>query len=190
MGMRLIITEEEKQRIKNLYEDIVDTEESVETVPTNIVIGDSQTPYVDAATTKASRISTTGGKSSLWLGGMGVNWLKDAVNSYPTVNNNVKNVVTVIGTNGDFGKVFGASEDIAGLFAAIHTKFPNATILVVQGSWGWGKMRSTEQDVRTYYKKYSDLGGILIEPPIGNVEPHGSRPVYTTIGAAIDAAIG
>ena len=190
MGMRLIITEEEKQRIKNLYEDIVDTEESVETVPTNIVIGDSQTPYVDAATTKASRISTTGGKSSLWLGGMGVNWLRDAVNSYPTVNKNVKNVVTVIGTNGDFGKVFGASEDIAGLFAAIHTKFPNARILVVQGSWGWGKMRSTEKDVRSYYKKYSDLGGILIEPPIGNVEPHGPRPVYTTIGAAIDAAIG
>lgn len=185
MGKRILISEEERRRILRLYEDV----ESTTVVPENIIIGDSQTPYVDNATTKASRISSAGGASSLWLGGMGVNWLKDAVNSYPTISRNVKNVITVIGTNGDFGKVFGASEDIAGLFAAIKSKFPNASILVVQGSWGWGKLRSTEQDVRDYYKKYSDLGGILIEPPIGNVEPHGDRPIYSEIGSVIDSII-
>jgi hypothetical protein len=76
------------------------------------------------------------------------------------------------------------------LFAAIGEKFPNTRILVVQGSWGWGGLaRTTEKQVRDYYKQYKELGGILIEPPIGNIEPHGNNPVYQKIGSAIDSMI-
>jgi hypothetical protein len=188
MGKPFILNEQERQRIKLLYEDSVESQTKVPVIPRNIIIGDSQAPYVDNATSKASRIGTTGGVESLWKGGMGVNWLKDAVNAYPYVNEDVENVITVIGTNGNFGKVF--NDDVSGLFAAIGEKFPNTRILVVQGSWGWGGLaRTTEKQVRDYYKQYRDLGGILIEPPIGNIEPHGNNPVYQKIGSSIDSMI-
>lgn len=165
------------------YED-----EYISTIPKNIIIGDSQTPYVDMNTTKASTISPTGGEEALWLGGMGVPWLINALKKYPRVEKSVEYVITVIGTNGNFGSVF--NESISELFKEIKNKFPNAKILVVQGSWGWGGLKNTtEKKVRDYYKKFEKEGGILIEPPIGNVEPHSNQPVYKKIGAAIDAEI-
>lgn len=163
--------------------------ESTSTIPKNIIIGDSQTPYVDMNTTKASTISSVGGESSLWLGGMGVPWLINALNNYPKAEKNVENVITVIGTNGNYGSVF--NESIPSLFSAIKNKFPNAKVLVVQGSWGWGGLKNTtEKKVRDYYTKFEKEGGKLIEPPIGNIEPHSNQPVYKKIGAAIDAEIG
>jgi hypothetical protein len=46
-----------------------------------------------------------------------------------------------------------------------------------------------EKDVRLYYKKYSKLGATLIEPPIGNNEPHGDIPIYKEIARAIDSKL-
>ena len=179
--------EDEESEDKNIDSEKLDKDES-SLVPEHIIIGDSQTPYVDMNTSKASRLSTTGGKSSLWLGGMGVPWLINALNDYPKVEKNVKTVVTVIGTNGNFGKVF--NDDIPELFSSIKEKFPNAKILVVQGSWGWGGLKNTtEEQVRNYYKKFKNEGGIIIEPPIGNVEPHSNLPIYEKIGKAIDGKI-
>ena len=100
MGKPFILNEQERQRIKLLYEDSVESQSKVPAIPRNIIIGDSQTPYVDNATSKASRIGTASGVQSLWKGGMGVNWLKDAVNAYPYVNEDVENVITVI--DGEF----------------------------------------------------------------------------------------
>ena len=37
----------------------------------NIIIGDSQSPYVDWGSQSFNLISPTGGQSSLWLGGIG-----------------------------------------------------------------------------------------------------------------------
>lgn len=179
--------EDEESEDKNIDSEKLDKDES-SLVPEHIIIGDSQTPYVDMNTSKASRLSTTGGKSSLWLGGMGVPWLINALNDYPKVEKNVKTVVTVIGTNGNFGKVF--NDDIPELFSSIKEKFPNAKILVVQGSWGWGGLKNTtEEQVRNYYKKFKNEGGIIIEPPIGNVEPHSNLPIYEKIGKSIDGKI-
>lgn len=184
--------DEEQDDKTNSTKKKIDIEKSTKvelgSVPDHIIIGDSQTPYVDMNTSKASRISTTGGKSSLWLGGMGVPWLINALNDYPTIEKNVKTVVTVIGTNGNFGKVF--NDNIPALFSSIREKFPNAKILVVQGSWGWGGLKNTtEEQVRNYYKKFKNQGGIIIEPPIGNVEPHSNLPIYEKIGKAIDSKI-
>jgi len=176
------------RRVMSEMEDTYYDVEETNTIPTNILIGDSQTPYVDMNTSKASRISSVGGESSLWLGGMGVPWLIGALNKYPKVEKSVKNVITVIGTNGNFGKVF--NDDIGALFSAIKSKFPKANILVVQGSWGWGGLKNTtEQQVRRYYKKFENLGGTLIEPPIGNIEPHQDHPNYAKIGAVLDSIL-
>ncbi len=167
--------------------DSGETAPSSNGTPNNIIIGDSQTPYVDMNTSKAQRISNTGGKKSLWLGGMGVNWLRDAVKAYP-VSENVKNVVICIGTNGGFGKYL--NDDITGLFDAIRKTFPNAKTYAVQGSWGWGGLKGiTIDDVKSYYDKYRRLGATIIEPPIGAIEPHGNKPIYKEIGASIDSKL-
>ena len=143
----------------------------------NIIIGDSQTPYVAKQSSKVKMVS------ALQQGGKGVNWLRDQVAEYP-LSANIKNVVLCIGTNGGYG----GSGDERGLFAALKDTFPNAKIYAVQGSWGWGGVsKYNEQQVRKYYQdEYASRGATLINPPIGNIEPHGHKPVYKKIGAAID----
>ena len=154
--------------------------------PKNIIIGDSQTPYVDKNTSKAEMISGPEGENTLHQGSTTVNWLRDSVKKYPN-SPEVENVILCTGTNGGFGNF---QNDIDGLFSAVKTTFPNAKIYAVQGSWGWGgNKKYNEKDVRNYYKKYQALGATLIEPPIGGIEPHGNKPVYKKIGADIDSKL-
>lgn len=165
--------------ISNSKEEVVDTE--------NIIIGDSQAPYVDMNTSKASRISKSPGMKSLWEGGKTVSWLINALTQFPK-SPNVSNVIIVIGTNGGFGKFL--NDDIPGLFTLLKSRFPNAKFFVVQGSWGWGGLKNiSEKDVKNYYKRFKDEGAVIIEPPIGKIEPHGNHPVYKTIGSAIDSKL-
>ena len=98
----------------------------------------------------------------------------------------VNSITINIGTNGGFNQ----NDDLAGLVTLVKEKFPNAQLLAVQGSWGWGgNAKITEQQVRNYYNKFKDLGVQVIEPPIGAIEPHGNKPIYKTIGASLDKAI-
>jgi GH24 family phage-related lysozyme (muramidase) len=166
------------------------TSENLST-PTNIIIGDSQTPYVAAKSSKCKMIPGPEGVSTLHQGSTTVNWLRDAVNSYPKTDS-VNNVILCTGTNGGYGNF---QNDIDGLFQAVKKTFPNAKIFAVQGSWGWGgNSNYTERQVRNYYKKYESLGATLIEPPIGCTntnpktycDPHGHYPVYAKIGEDID----
>ena len=181
----------------NNYETLIDKTDANKIVTTDnntkfpkvkaILIGDSQTPYVDKNSTQSSRLTDKGGKSSLWEGGKGVSWLIEALTEY-SGDPEVTHVVTVIGTNGGFGKF--AKDDIPKLFSLIKTKFPKAVVLTVQGSWGWGGLKNiTEKEVRDYYKQYEKQGAILVEPPIGAIEPHGDKPVYKLIGKQIDEII-
>jgi flavodoxin len=158
--------------------------ETISTDIKNIIIGDSQTPYVDMNTTKASRISRKPGKSSLWEGGKTVSWLISALKDFDE-SPNVNNVIIVIGTNGGFGKF--STDNISQLFKLLKNKFPNAKFYVVQGSWGWGGLKNIkEKDVRSYYQKFKEQGATIIDPPIGPIEPHSNKPIYKTIGSKID----
>lgn len=152
----------------------------------NYIIGDSQTPFFDKNSTKVSRISEQSGKSSLWEGGQNLSWLKSAVQEYP-VSPDVNSITINIGTNGGFKP----SDDVSGLISAVKNKFPNAKLYAVQGSWGWGYNDDvTEQQVKNYYDKFSQLGVKVISPAIGNVkDPHGNLPIYATIGKELDKAI-
>jgi hypothetical protein len=157
------------------------------TKPTKgIIIGDSQTPLIAKRTTKASLLGAKGGEENLWLGGMGLKWLKGAVDKYP-VTQDVGNVVINIGTNGGFSK----GDDIKGLLSSLKTKFPNASLFVVQGSWGWGGNKDvTQAKVDAYYNNFKPEATVL-NPPIGVVkDPHGNLPIYKEIGKSIDNAIG
>lgn len=152
----------------------------------NIVIGDSQTPYIAKPSQKVKMLGEKGSEKVLWLGGMGLSWLKTAVSKFP-ISPKVKNVVINIGTNGGFN----TREDISGLISELRSVFPNAKLLAVQGSWGWGgNAKKTITDVKAYYKKFADLGVTIIEPPIGSVQnPHGHLPIYKEIAKSIDKAI-
>lgn len=179
-------SEEELEKIDKEYSKVKETKPKKEKEKglKNIIIGDSQVPYVDMNTEKASRISQKGGESSLWEGGKSVSWLISALKKYAK-SPEVENVIICIGTNGGFGKYL--RDDIPELFNQLEDKFPNADFYVVQGSWGWGGLKSiTEKEVREYYKKYKAQGATIIEPPIGNIEPHGNKPVYKKIGIEID----
>ena len=151
----------------------------------NYVIGDSQSPYIDWGSEKVTRIGDTGGEANLWLGGKVLKWLKKALEKY-SVSPDVNSITINIGTNGGFNQ----NDDLAGLVTLVKEKFPNAQLLAVQGSWGWGgNAKITEQQVRNYYNKFKDLDVQVIEPPIGAIEPHGNKPIYKTIGASLDKAI-
>ncbi len=175
-----ISSEEYNKTVRNSEKKQRQVNNNVGNANGNIIIGDSQTTYVDNATTKASRLSTKGGTQSLWKGGMGVNWLVNALDSYP-VSPNIKNVVVVIGTNGGF------RGSVDGLMNSLKRTFPNAKFFVVQGSWNWGGNKNIQpSQVSKYYSQFKGFATI-IEPPIGPIEPHGDFPVYKKIGAAIDS---
>jgi hypothetical protein len=152
----------------------------------NIVIGDSQTPFIANASKKVSLLGTKGSEENLWKGGMGLKWLKEAVNKYP-VSKNVGGVVINIGTNGSFNQ----KDDIEGLVASVRRVFPNAKLFAVQGSWGWSPYNKnvTIQQVKSYYDRFAKLGVTIISPPIGAIEPHGNKPIYKEIGKNIDALL-
>ncbi len=168
----------QKSKSKSLIDDD-------DKIPTNIVIGDSQAPYVANGSAQFDLISSQGSEDSLWLGGKTLSWLLSALKKHKG-SSNVENIAIVIGTNGNFN----TNEDISGLITEIESKFPNAELFVVQGSWGWGGLKNTtEQKVRKYYQKFKDLGVTVIEPPIGNIEPHGNKPIYKKIGSNLDSKI-
>ena len=152
----------------------------------NYIIGDSQTPFIDKNSQKVSRIGEEGSKSNLWESGKTLSWLKEAVDEYPE-SKDVNSIVINIGTNG----AFNSNEDIQGLISSIKTKFPNANLYAVKGSWGWGNNKGvTQEKVDTYYNKFSNLGVELIPTPIGVTDnPHGNLPIYAQIGKEIDQKI-
>ena len=121
---------------------------------------------------------------SLWKGGIGVDKLTSMVLNYKT-SPEIKNIVLCIGTNNNF-----QTGNIKQLFKAVKRTFPNATIYVIKGSWGWGGNKTiTQQRVDNYYKNYKQQGGIIINPAIGKNEPHQNLTVYKTIGNKLDSIL-
>ena len=149
----------------------------------SIIIGDSQTPFIKKQSTKIEMLGNVGGENVLWKGGMGLNWLKNAVSNYP-VTKDITNVVINIGTNGGFN----SNEDIGGLVNELKRVFPNAKLFAVKGSWGWGGNKNvTETKVNSYYDKFENEGVKIINPAIGSVkDPHSNLPIYKEIGKSID----
>jgi hypothetical protein len=146
----------------------------------NLIIGDSQTPYIDKNSSKVEKVR------SLWKGGIGVDKLTSMVLNYKT-SPDIKNIILCIGTNNNFRAETG---NIKELFKVVKRTFPCARIYVIKGSWGWGgNKRVTEQRVNNYYKLYEQEGGIILEPAIGKYEPHQNLPVYKTIGRKLDSIL-
>ena len=152
----------------------------------NILIGDSQTPFIAKWSHNATLLNKVGSESSLWKGGQGLNWLKLAVTNYK-LDTLIQSVTFSIGTNGRFS----SKDDIIGLVDITKKRFPNAYLYVVQGSWGWGgNVNVTKSSVDSYYTRFNELGVVVIEPPIGKCEPHNvNLPQYKEIAKNLDSLI-
>lgn len=152
----------------------------------NYIIGDSQSPIIDRNSKKASLINKTGSEQSLWKGGKGLSWLKSAVKNYK-VSTDVNTIIINIGTNGKFN----VKDDIAGLVDTIKDKFPNAKLLAVKGSWGWGGNSDiTTSEVNRYYDIFKKYGVKVLDNAIGKTtNPHKNLPIYAKIGEEIDKNI-
>ena len=144
----------------------------------HILIGDSQTYYLSKYTKQIKQIK------KLSKSGIGVVELNKKIVSYPT-SKNTKSVSVCIGVNDYY-----QDNGVETLMISIKRTFPNATIYIIQGSWGWGKVRKwSTTKILNYYKEYQKLGGIIIEPPIGYGDPHKDKPIYKKIVNKIENLI-
>jgi hypothetical protein len=153
----------------------------------NILTGDSQTPFVAKWSTKSCLLNKKGSESALWKGGMGLNWLKTSISNYPK-DSTMQSVAFCIVTNGRFS----LRDDIKGLVEITKEKFPNAKLFVIKGSWGWGgNINVVESTVNIYYSKFSELGVVVVNPPIGKCsEPHNPNlPQYKEIAKNLDSLL-
>ena len=136
----------------------------------HILIGDSQTYYLARHSTKIKRVP------QLSQSGIGVLQLTAKIRLYP-VSPHVNTVSVCIGVNDGY-----KDKGVQQLLVRIKNTFPNAKIYIIQGSWGWGKVRRANQNtVSKYYKQYIDSGCILISPAIGRGDPHKNKIIYKTI---------
>jgi hypothetical protein len=72
----------------------------------------------------------------------------------------------------------------------IKRTFPNSTIYIIQGSWGWGHVKKYNlSSVLQYYQKFKQFGGEIIDPPIGYGDPHRDKKTYKTIIKKIESLI-
>ena len=141
----------------------------------HILIGDSQTYLLAKHSTEIKRIP------KLSQSGIGVVQLIYKVRLYP-VSPNVKSVSICIGVN-DAYKDRGVQQ----LFIRLKNTFPNAHFYIIQGSWGWGKVRRMNQsNLDKYYKQFP---GTIIYPAIGKGDPHRNKKVYKTIMKNLESQI-
>ena len=144
----------------------------------HILIGDSQTFYMSKYSTKITHIR------KLSKAGIGVQELNKKVISYPT-SKKIKSVSVCIGVNDYY-----IDKGIDTLMRTLKRTFPNAEIFIIQGSWGWGNVRKHNQNtIQKYYKKFEDMGGEIINLPIGYGDPHISKTIYKKIIKIIEAEI-
>lgn len=134
----------------------------------NILIGDSQAFYL-AKNTKEIKLV-----KKLSQPGIGVEQLIQKVNNYP-LSKSIKSVSISIGVNDGY-----KDKGIDKLINLLNKKFPNAKILIVKGSYGWGKVKKIKKEtINNYYDKYK--GCVIVTPDIGKGDPHQDKKIYKII---------
>lgn len=134
----------------------------------HLLVGDSQAFYLAQQTNEIMLID------KLSQPGIGVEQLIQKVNSYP-ISKDVKSVSVSIGVNDGY-----KDKGIDKLLNLLNKKFPNAIILIIKGSYGWGSVKNIEKDtINNYYDNYK--GCIVVNPDIGKGDPHHNKKIYKTI---------
>jgi hypothetical protein len=141
----------------------------------HILIGDSQTYLLSKHSTKITQVK------SLCQPGIGVVELNKKLLKY-RVSSTINSVSICIGVNDGY-----KDKGINILLNTITRTFPNTCVYIIQGSWGWGKVRRMNQStLDRYYKQFT---GTIIHPAIGNGDPHKDKKVYRTIMKNLESQI-
>lgn len=141
----------------------------------HFLIGDSQTFFLK----KHSTIVTQ--NINLSQSGIGISQLIKKVDNYH-VSPETKSVTICVGVNDGY-----VDKGIEQLMTKVKNTFPNATIFVIKGSWGWGTVKNLNHNkFNDYYKKFQDLGANIVPTPIGQGDPHKNKKVYKTIMSELE----
>lgn len=151
-------------------------------------IGDSQTHMLSLNTKDKFKTlksntsgSTPGDPKFLHKGGWNSSQLISALNSissyqYP----NMKVIAILIGTNDGYNNNT-AKQNSKTLKDLLSKIFPNAKLVVVPGSWGWGGLKNivsyekgddSHHSPKSYYDIYQVQGFTILSEKIGGFEPH------------------
>jgi len=124
-----------------------------------LVIGDSHAVGIGKAT-RGVQVDT-----KIAVGGWMLSNLMSALQNYPT-SPDVTVIFISIGTNGQFS----SSDKIEDLVSLLRNKFPNATLFIYKGSYGWSGNRTTQQildRMNPYYQRFANAGVIVMQNGLG-----------------------
>lgn len=132
--------------------------------PYQMIIGDSQALLIAATVPDLHCPSKLSGE------GWGTDRLLKAVEECPTYWQ-VERLYVVIGTNDGYKK-----SKVPALAAAIKEAFPNAEIIYIPGSYGWGRVAQVPPEALTDYAKAWAKQGCAVHPTgIGFTPRHPGR---------------
>jgi hypothetical protein len=118
-------------------------------------------------------------------GGKDLTWLYKQVKDDSNVYNSVKNVFQVgIGTNDLYPVSQSAKNEINNYTYEMKKRFPNATLYVMPGTYGWGSVSGSEftkNRLKQYYNQYTEAGWYVLWPKVNSVE---LDPNFASSGAA------
>lgn len=137
-----------------------------------LVIGDSHAVGIGRAT-RGVEVD-----SRIAVGGWMLSNLMTALQSYP-VTPDVTVIFISIGTNGQFS----SSDKIEDLVALLHQKFPNATLFIYKGSYGWSGTRTTSQILDRmipYYQRFGNAGVTIMKNGLGYFSDGGEAHTTST----------
>jgi hypothetical protein len=138
-----------------------------------LVIGDSHAVGIGKAT-RGVEVDTR-----IAVGGWMLSSLINALQSYPT-SPDVTVIFISIGTNGQFS----SSDKIEDLVSVLHQKFPNATLFIFKGSYGWSGTRTTQQildRMNPYYQRFASAGVIVMQNGLGYFLDGGQAHTTSTL---------
>lgn len=136
----------------------------------SIIIGDSQSNYIDLNTKAASLYLP------LFKVGIGLRGLNKIVEKN-TIKKEVEFVFICIGVNDNY-KYYEV-----GFMKNLKRVFPNAKIYMIKGSYGWG---NTPRFKPEYYDNFKTT---VLKNGIGKGDPHHNKRSYKLIGQEIDNII-
>ena len=137
-----------------------------------LVIGDSHAVGIGKAT-RGVEVDTR-----IAVGGWMLSNLINALQSYPT-SPDVTVIFISIGTNGQFS----SSDKIEDLVSLLHQKFPNATLFIFKGSYGWSGTRTTQQildRMNPYYQRFEHSGVMVMQNGLGYFTDGGQAHTTST----------
>ncbi len=124
-----------------------------------LVIGDSHSVGIGRSTDGVEV------DKKIAVGGWTLANLMSALNNYP-ITKDVTVIFISIGTNGQFS----SADKIEDLIRLLRQKFPNASLFIYKGSYGWSGSRTKEQLVErmnNYYKRFADNGVTVLKNGLG-----------------------